>query len=642
MWANSKVASGFENCDDAQDTMMLDAGGTEGTSETVNGRIAWVTPSNKLAEDARARLAKRSSNKTIIHVFPWDREVANLLDADAKPPPDADAAALSLFPRQYAALASHLANYRKNRWSEFSPAAKANSLSEFAKSLIAKSPDAFPDQVRAMAEYADDRHTFNKNRAENMVIIRTLLEFALSRADAIVATPVAMLQLSQHMPTWNPDLYVIDEVGRMSEASAFIPVSAFPEVPCFILGDPKQCTPVSRTADATSFDDVFGKQRRMSLLDRLDSVDVFNITLNTNWRSHGTVAEFAQVSIYHGRMSIGHKGSSAVSDMSKYMRTLGKKTAEGTSMFIDVQGGAEDVIGTSFVNPTNALIVRELAVQLFRDAPLRNMTEYVHHQPSQTVHRGTIMILTGYANQKLQYEAILNDISPAEIPEGHLTVRTIDDSVSAEADIVIVDLVRTSRPGFLTDLKRVAVMTTRARLAHFFVGSADTFQHAENIGGLIRYLKSKGSIFQIKGERKNWSLWCMRCHQPGHVIGTCRESPRCNSCFQKGIASDHAIRNCSDPAKPNNFYGEPIGMLDNVHRSISDFDKKSDSGGKRVTLQKRKKLDMRQVQKKLTPAERRYREENSKRSANYECVDEDMEGTEGMAGMAGMEGSEEW
>ncbi|KAH8674977.1 P-loop containing nucleoside triphosphate hydrolase protein [Ilyonectria robusta] len=468
-----------------------------------------------------------------------------------------------------------------------------------------------------MTEYTDDRQAFNKNRAENMLAIRTLLELVVNRADAIVGTPVALLQLSQHVPAWKPDLCVIDEVGRMSEASVFIPIVAFPDAPCLILGDPKQCTPVSRTADAEHFKDLFGQQRKISLLDRLDSVDAFNLTLDTNWRSHGTVAEYAQLHLYHGRMSIGKKKSPAVSEMRNYMRTLGNDSAEGTSMFIDVHSGSEELIGTSYINPTNALIVRELAVQLFRDAPLRNMSEYSHQRRAHPVRRGTIMILTGYTNQKRQYEAIINDISPAEIPKGHLTVRTIDDSVSAEADIVIVDLVRTSRVGFLSDPKRIAVMTTRARLAQFFVGSADTFRTAQNIGGLIRYHRSRSSIISIKGERKNWGVWCMRCHQPGHAIDMCLETPRCQSCLRKGIASDHAIRDCSDPVKPSDLWDVPIGMLDDIHRTIGDFDKKSSgSGGKRVNLQKRKRPQMQQAKKTMSSAEKRYRETNDKGSVN--------------------------
>lgn len=52
----------------------------------------------------------------------------------------------------------------------------------------------------------------------------------------------------------------------------------------------------------------------------------------------------------------------------------------------------------------------------------------------------------------------------AELPRGLVSVRTIDDSPSHQAEVVICDLVRTEKPGFLIEDERLAVMTTRARV----------------------------------------------------------------------------------------------------------------------------------------------------------------------------------
>ncbi|KAH7162187.1 P-loop containing nucleoside triphosphate hydrolase protein [Dactylonectria estremocensis] len=615
IWANATKAPGWNEADTGRGIAMPGTCTTTGSSGHKTGRIAWVTPSNKLAKVARSRLGERSKNKTIIHVLPWRREVANVLNDDAAPPPDADAAALSRATRQYVALATNHAKHRQRRWTKLNPAAEKNSLSEFAKSLLADSPEAFPEQVCAMKELADNPRNFNENRAENTAAMRTLLEYALGRADAIVGTPDALVQLSHRFPSWKPDLLVIDEAGKMSEASVFMPIAAFPEAPCFILGDPK---PVKWTGNASDGDGdgLYGKQRKISLLDRLDAANAFNITLTTNWRSHGTVAEYAQLNIYQG-MTMGHKRSQATKEMHRYMQTLGSASVEGTSMFIDVQNGSEERTGTSYSNPTNALIVRELAVQLFRDAPLRNMNDFAHqrrHDRTHPVRRGTIMILTAYANQKRYYETILDAISPAEIPEGHLSVRTIDSSDSAEADIVIVDLVRTSRPGFIIDPQRVAVITTSARLAQFFVGSVKAFEHANNVERLIGYLKQRQCLVTIKVER-NGGRWCTHCHRPGHNVAMCRAAPRCQSCAEKGIASNHAIRDCNGPVMPTELWSTTIGMLDNIPRSISDFDK-----NKGVQQQKRKKQQGRQVQKKMTSAERRRGLNN--RPADHDSGDE--------------------
>ncbi|KAK7414367.1 hypothetical protein QQZ08_012541, partial [Neonectria magnoliae] len=570
-----------------------------------------VTPTNRLAWDARVRLSNKCPGKLVIHVFPWKREVANALNAEAAAPEAADEDALRTSPWQDVTLAHHLAQYNAIRWEELSPAADEMSLSEVAKSIVRDHPESFADAARAMHEFTFDKSMFRRNQAENMEAIHSLLEYTLSKADSIVGTPVAVSEVAHHVSAWKPDIIVIDEAGRLNEAALMIPISEFTDAPCLILGDPNQCTPFNRTEEDKTFADLFGKQRKVSLLDRVSGVDAFNVTLTANHRSHGSVMDFAQSHFYHGRMKIVNQRSQATREMHRYIQTMKNPPPESNSIFIDVQCGEEERIGTSYINTVNSLIVRELAVQLYRDSPLRNMVDYVSSLKDETkpVRRGTIMIITGYANQKRQYEAILDSISPAEIPPGLLTVRTIDDSISAEADIVIVDLVRTTAPGFLSDRKRLAVMTTRARLAQFYVGHAAAFQWQGKIGELVKFHGDKKCMIRIKGERKNWDQWCLRCHQPGHTVASCQFRPKCYWCEERNMKSEHAARDCPDPVCPSEFYEGPIGQVDDVPRSISDFDKaRKGSGGKRVKVRnKRRRPESTIVRKEESPAEKRYR-----------------------------------
>ncbi|KAH7170106.1 hypothetical protein EDB81DRAFT_152699 [Dactylonectria macrodidyma] len=171
---------------------MLDAGGSEDIlgTETRMGRISWSTPSTKLSGDARARIAKLSSGKTAIHIFPWSRKVANVLDADATPPPDADTATHQT--PQHHLSATNYAKHRQSKWNKTSPAADKNSLSEFAESFLADSSEACFEQALGMEEFAENPQAFDETRAENMASIRTLLEHGLGRVDATVGTPVAL------------------------------------------------------------------------------------------------------------------------------------------------------------------------------------------------------------------------------------------------------------------------------------------------------------------------------------------------------------------------------------------------------------------------------------------------------------------
>lgn len=595
-----------------------------------SGRCVWVTPTNRLAWDAQERLARKSPEKKIIHVFPWKRELANLLDANAGAPPALDEDVLYQVPWQNAAMARHVSAFKLKRWNDTSPAAHPWSLSEFARSIAIASPSEFSAALSAIADSTNDKTNFRINRTTHMESARELLEFALSKADCIVGTPVAVSELAKHIPHWRPDLVVVDEAGRLNESALMIPIAEFTDAPFIIIGDPNQCTPFNRTDEARDFDDLFGKQRKTSLLDRISLVDGFDITLTANHRSHASVVDWAQQKIYHGRMKIVNQRSSATREMSRYIQTLQSETKsaiEGNSVWIDVECGIEELIGTSYINPTNALIVRELAVQLYRDAPVRNMVDFVKSKddPTYPVRRGTIMIITGYANQKRHYEAILDEISDSEVPKGFLTVRTIDDSVSAEADIVIIDLVRTSRTSFLQDRKRIAVMTTRARLASFIVGSSDTIRHHGLLGDLFKHHKEKQAVLRIKGEKKTWSVWCNRCQRPGHTTDSCKERPQCLYCKDD---FNHAGRNCPYPCGPSEIYDNPIGDLDTISRTFTDLDKsdKARISGKRANVRQKHRLPDSVKVAKISESEKRYR--YVMRPDEGEDEDEDEEGDE--------------
>ncbi|KAK0756997.1 hypothetical protein N5P37_010522 [Trichoderma harzianum] len=65
------------------------------------------------------------------------------------------------------------------------------------------------------------------------------------------------------------------------------------------------------------------------------------------------------------------------------------------------------------------------------------------------------------------------ELPEAKVPRGLVSVRTIDDSPSHQAESVICNLVPNSGPGFLIEHQRLAVMTTRAQGLTILVGQQD-------------------------------------------------------------------------------------------------------------------------------------------------------------------------
>lgn len=93
-----------------------------------------------------------------------------------------------------------------------------------------------------------------------------------------------------------------------------------------------------------------------------------------------------------------------------------------------------------------------------------------------------ISILTTYAGQR----ALIRDVLTHRCAGNRLfgmprIVSTVDKYQGEQNDYVILSLVRTSRPGYLRDLRRLTVALSRARLGLYILGRRSTFESAAEI-----------------------------------------------------------------------------------------------------------------------------------------------------------------
>lgn len=168
---------------------------------------------------------------------------------------------------------------------------------------------------------------------------------------------------------------------------------------------------------------------------------------------------------------------------------------------------------------------------------VQSFMEHPEADPS-TYAWGKILVITGYKQQKILLEEKLSKLSSAEIPRGIVSVRTIHDSPSHQAEAVICHLARSNGPGFLSDLKRLAVMMTRAQGMTILAGQEAMFAMKNSaISELYNYLKSRDSIVKVSG----WKVVCIHCLIPGHDQTTCQNKVVCSFC-----QGDHAGRHCKE------------------------------------------------------------------------------------------------
>lgn len=94
-----------------------------------------------------------------------------------------------------------------------------------------------------------------------------------------------------------------------------------------------------------------------------------------------------------------------------------------------------------------------------------------------------ISIMTTYAGQR----ALIRDVLSRRCQGNRLfgmprIVTTVDKYQGEQNDYIILSLVRTSRPGYLRDMRRLTVALSRARLGFYILGRRSVFQSSPELG----------------------------------------------------------------------------------------------------------------------------------------------------------------
>ncbi|CZR43050.1 uncharacterized protein FPRO_08034 [Fusarium proliferatum ET1] len=179
--------------------------------------------------------------------------------------------------------------------------------------------------------------------------------------------------------------------------------------------------------------------------------------------------------------------------------------------------------------------------------------------------RASVLILTPYKEQKRLYDLLLRQLTEAEVPKDLVEVRTVDDSPSHEAGVVILDLVRTVKKGFINNAPRMNVATTRARLGQFVIGPGKKTPLEWPLNHLIAFTEERSAVINLR-DRCRWYFMCKNCCQPGHIAIECKFKPKCVRCD----GESHATRNCPrvDEDAISTSVSEPITADDGIQRDV--------------------------------------------------------------------------
>ncbi|PKS09190.1 hypothetical protein jhhlp_003804 [Lomentospora prolificans] len=290
----------------------------------------------------------------------------------------------------------------------------------------------------------------------------------LRTADFVATTPVSAYGRFPQM--FHPDIIFLDEAPHARELTSLIPIAFFSPRAWVYTGDFRQTRPFVADAAHTSqkgtcmLQNPFAKQLTISTMERAERVGAPVKNLLINHRAYGALEKLASQLFYDGRMRsgipFGRQFPSTVLRLQGYLENLARrKLASESRLVVDLIGSSEDRKMSSFYNEVHETWALKRVKELLRDMKFRRV--------DKTNEPGSIMIIAPYRAAVANYRSLIRDLG--DQAKGRVEVRTIDTAQGHEADLVILDLVRTSKSGFLDDPHRLNVAITRARQAEIIL-----------------------------------------------------------------------------------------------------------------------------------------------------------------------------
>jgi len=112
-------------------------------------------------------------------------------------------------------------------------------------------------------------------------------------------------------------------------------------------------------------------------------------------------------------------------------------------------------------------------------------------------------IISPYKSQVNYLRSLLKRTPELSSIRHLITINTIDGFQGQERDVILISLVRsnaTGQIGFLTDLRRMNVGITRARMKLILIGNSSTLMHHPFYKALYEYISEKGVVIKITND----------------------------------------------------------------------------------------------------------------------------------------------
>lgn len=268
----------------------------------------------------------------------------------------------------------------------------------------------------------------------------------------------------------------IDEAAQALEAACWIPILKSERV--IFAGDHYQLPPTIKCIDA----DRAGLS--ITLMQKLmHNKKNVSTMLTMQYRMHQDIMEFSSKVFYDSMLT-------ASPDV-QYRSIL---SWDSPLVWINTSGTSYE---ESFFQKSKSLVNKEEAKLLIEQLILYIKSIGKERVISEQIDFG---IISPYKGQTYYLRHLIKQNSFLRSIRKRISVNTVDGFQGQERDVILISLVRTNatgRIGFLSDLRRMNVAITRAKMKLFIIGNSDTLSQNKFYKYLYEYIENRGEIINI-------------------------------------------------------------------------------------------------------------------------------------------------
>jgi ATP-dependent RNA/DNA helicase IGHMBP2 len=300
-----------------------------------------------------------------------------------------------------------------------------------------------------------------------------VMDDVIARAQVITATLVGANHYSVRNQQY--DIAIIDEAGQALEPSCWIPILKAKKV--VLAGDHCQLPPTIKSQEAAK-----GGLIKTLLEKGVEKHPAAVSLLEEQYRMHEHIMQFSSSIFYSNKL----KANINVASRLLFANDM-------PLQFIDTAGCGfdEKLEGTSSTNPEEASFLIKHLLQL--------VTELNAHYTLDSF--PSIGIIAPYKQQILVIKEQLEHVLELAPYLHRITVNTVDSFQGQERDIIYISMTRSNSEGeigFLSDIRRMNVAMTRAKMKLIVIGDSATLAQFKFYEKFVTYAQS------IDGYKSAW------------------------------------------------------------------------------------------------------------------------------------------